>query len=132
MGTVLKQIIRKLDWFFTAQLGICPHKVLYSLWRLSCYIRDYFRVCFTYKGCFELKPCLHDRYEEGGITKSEYFWQDLLVAGMIFKAKPERHVDVGSRLDGFITHVASFREIEVFDVRPVTTVIHGVIFNKRI
>jgi len=25
-------------------------------------------------------PCLHDRYEEGVTTKSECFWQDLLVA----------------------------------------------------
>jgi len=77
-----------------------------------------------------LLPCLHDWYEEGGTTKSEYFWQDLLVARMIFGAQPERHVDIGSRVDGFVAHVASFREIEVFDVRPNTAKVPGVTFRQ--
>ncbi len=47
-------------------------------------------------------PCLHDWYEEGGTTKSEYFWQDLLVGRMIYAANPARHVDIGSRVDGFV------------------------------
>jgi hypothetical protein len=75
-------------------------------------------------------PCLHDRYEEGGTTKNEYFWQDLLVAQWIFEAQPRRHVDVGSRVDGFVAHVASYREIEVFDVRPISTRIPGVVFRQ--
>jgi SAM-dependent methyltransferase len=73
---------------------------------------------------------LHDWYEEGGTIKSEYFWQDLLVARMVFKAKPEKHVDIGSRVDGFVAHVASFREIDVFDVRPITAEISGVTFKQ--
>jgi len=75
-------------------------------------------------------PCLHDWYEEGGTTKSEYFRQDLLVARMVFAANPEKHVDIGSRVDGFVTHVASFRKIEVFDVRLITTQVPGVIFKQ--
>jgi SAM-dependent methyltransferase len=43
---------------------------------------------------------------------------------------PERHVDVGSRTDGFVAHVASFRQLEVFDVRPITTEIPGVTFRQ--
>lgn len=49
---------------------------------------------------------------------------------MVFEAKPEKHVDIGSRVDGFIAHVASFREIEVFDIRPITTQIPGVTFKQ--
>jgi len=75
-------------------------------------------------------PYLHDRYAEGGTTKSEYFWQDLLVARCIYEARPECHVDVGSRTDGFVAHVASFRKIEVFDVRPITTDIPGMTFHQ--
>jgi hypothetical protein len=56
-------------------------------------------------------PCLHDWYEEGGTTRSEYFWQDLLVARMVFETKPEKHVNIDSRVDGFVAQVASFREI---------------------
>ncbi len=76
-------------------------------------------------------PCLRDWYDEGGATKSEYFWQDLLVARMIFSAKPHRHVDIGSRIDGFVAHVAAFREIEVFDIRPIHASIPGVIFRQE-
>ena len=75
-------------------------------------------------------PCLHDRYEEGGAANSEYFWQDLLVARAIHEAQPVKHVDIGSRVDGFVAHVASFREIEVFDVRPMSTVVPGVVFRQ--
>jgi hypothetical protein len=75
-------------------------------------------------------PCLGDRFEEGGATGSEYFWQDLLVARWVYEAAPVRHVDVGSRIDGFVAHVASFREIEVFDVRAVTANIPGVRFTR--
>jgi SAM-dependent methyltransferase len=81
-------------------------------------------------GKLTLLPCLHDRYEEGGTTKSEYFWQDLLVARWIHAARPQKHVDVGSRVDGFVGHVASFREVEVFDIRPNTTQIPGVVFKQ--
>lgn len=53
-----------------------------------------------------------------GEAKGHYFHQDLLVAGYIFKNNPPRHVDVGSRIDGFVAHVASFRQIEFIDIRP--------------
>lgn len=76
------------------------------------------------------KPCLQDRWEEAGVTRSEYFWQDLLVARMIHEAKANKHVDVGSRIDGFVAHVASFRELEVLDVRTVAAKIPGVTFRK--
>jgi hypothetical protein len=73
---------------------------------------------------------LHDWHEEGGATHNEYFWQDLYVARKIFAANPERHVDIGSRIDGFVAHVAAFRRIEVFDIRPITALIPGVLFTQ--
>jgi len=41
-------------------------------------------------------------------------------------------VDIGSRVDGFVAHVASFREIEVFDVRPISAQIPASSFNGPI
>jgi len=38
------------------------------------------------------------------------------------------HVDIGSRVDGFVAHVASFRKIEVFDIRPQTNNVHNIRF----
>jgi SAM-dependent methyltransferase len=73
---------------------------------------------------------LHDWRGEAGEIRHEYFWQDLLVARLIFQANPRRHVDVGSRIDGFVAHVASFREIEVLDIRPLSKAIPGVVFRQ--
>jgi len=60
---------------------------------------------------------LTDYFENAGTTKGHYFHQDLLVASFVAKNAPKRHVDIASRVDGFVAHVASFREIEVVDIR---------------
>ena len=39
---------------------------------------------------------------EQSSSLGEYFWQDLFVAKQIITSNPLRHVDVGSRIDGFI------------------------------
>ncbi len=67
---------------------------------------------------------LRDFEANAGSSKGQYFHQDLLVANMIFKNKPVRHIDIGSRIDGFVSHVASFRKIEVMDIRPLKISIH--------
>ncbi len=64
-------------------------------------------------------PIFDDFVQQAGSASGHYFHQDLLVATFIHEAKPARHIDVGSRIDGFVAHVATFREIEVVDVRPL-------------
>ncbi|TSA42287.1 MAG: DUF268 domain-containing protein [Betaproteobacteria bacterium] len=123
-------MLTRLYWLLSEQFGLDPRKMLRSVWSLPRYVRDFLRFRSGYSGRIELLPCLHDWYEEGGATKLEYFWQDLLVARSIFEAKPKKHVDVGSLVGGFVAHVASFREIEVFDVRPISTQIPGVTFKQ--
>jgi hypothetical protein len=59
--------------------------------------------------------------EPAGSAKGHYFHQDLLVANEIYKRNPDRHIDVGSSVYGFVSHVASFREIEVLDIRDLST-----------
>lgn len=59
-----------------------------------------------------------------GVLPGHYFNQDLLVASLIAKSRPRRHVDVGSSFVGFVAHVASFREIEVLDIRPMAAIDH--------
>jgi len=67
---------------------------------------------------------LNDFESEAGTTQGEYFHQDLLVAKFIFDRNPKRHIDVGSRIDGFVAHVASYREIEILDIRPLHKIQH--------
>lgn len=126
----MKATFIKLHWLISSQFGLDPRRFVRSLRGVPAFLRD--RAAFRrgYAGKMKLMPCLHDRYEEGGTTKNEYFWQDLLVARAIHEAKPIKHVDVGSRVDGFVAHVASFRECEVFDVRPISTTVPGVLFRQ--
>jgi len=126
----IRAILLRLYRLLRDQFGIDPIKALRSVRGLPRFVRDYFRFRASYTGRLELLPCLHDWHEEGGATKLEYFWQDLLVARSIFKDKPKKHVDVGSLVGGFVAHVASFREIEVFDVRRISTQIPGVTFKQ--
>jgi SAM-dependent methyltransferase len=73
---------------------------------------------------------LNERFSESGIMSGHYFHQDLLIARKIFKANPKRHVDIGSRIDGFVAHVAVFREIEIFDIRPQSSKVKNIIFKE--
>jgi SAM-dependent methyltransferase len=73
-------------------------------------------------------PCLDDRFYKAGTIPLHYFYQDLIVAQKIFIKNPNKHVDIGSRIDGFVAHIASFRKIEVFDIRKLDFFIPNVKF----
>jgi hypothetical protein len=75
-------------------------------------------------------PCIEDKDQKSGTASGHYFHQDLLIASKLYINKPVKHVDIGSRIDGFVAHVASFREIEVFDIRELTGVIQNVNFRR--
>lgn len=126
----MNAVVRKIYWVMSIQFGLDFRSLFRSLRGLPRYVAGWFRFRSEYKGRLDLLPCLHDWYEEGGSTKDEYFWQDLYVAQKIHRSAPTRHVDIGSRIDGFVAHVASFREIEIFDIRPVNSQIPGVLFKQ--
>jgi hypothetical protein len=75
-------------------------------------------------------PCLHDKSDTAGKISGHYFHQDLFVAQKIFKSKPKKHVDIGSSINGFVAHVASYRDIEVFDIRRLKTDAKNIIFKQ--
>ena len=68
----------------------------------------------------KLYPCPFDRVGDVAEPPSQYLLQDLFVANRVYRNNPSHHVDVGSRIDGFVTHLASFREVEVLDIRPLS------------
>ena len=61
---------------------------------------------------------LHDRDAAAG-SLGDYFFQDLWAAKLIYNKRPRAHVDVGSRLDGFIAHLLTFMNVTVVDIRPL-------------
>ncbi len=78
----------------------------------------------------KIYPCPDDRFQNAGSVSQHYFLQDLYVAQKIFRHNPLKHVDIGSRIEGFVSYVAVFRQIEVFDLREFDFEIPNVIFRK--
>ena len=72
-----------------------------------------------------IAPALQDYHAAAGSSDGHYFWQDLICAKWINEEGPERHFDVGSRIDGYIAHLLSFREVTLLDIRPSTLDIPG-------
>jgi hypothetical protein len=75
-------------------------------------------------------PILADRYLSSGTMSGHYFHQDLLVAQKIFKNNPNNHIDIGSRTDGFVSHLAVFREVEIIDIRPQVSKTPNIVFKQ--
>ncbi len=75
--------------------------------------------------CVLLLPTLTDRQKESGAADGHYFWQDLICAKWIYKQKTQKHIDIGSRIDGFIAHLLTFMDVIVLDVRPLKSNIPG-------
>lgn len=70
----------------------------------------------------------YDKYEEAG-ELDYYFWQDLWGAKLVKEHNPEKHYDIGSRIDGFIGHLLSFRDnVFMIDIREMTSSIPGLSF----
>jgi SAM-dependent methyltransferase len=116
--------------------GINIKQLFNSLRGIPFYIKNYFAFKKKFSrskkefGFGNLYPQFSDRYDKSGVAKGHYFHQDLLIAQRIYKNNPQKHVDVGSRIDGFVAHLASFREVEVFDIRNLENKIHNVNFRQ--
>ena len=69
-----------------------------------------------------------ERVDDAGVIGS-YLWQDLWAARHIINNKPDLHYDIGSRLDGFITHLLSAGiNVTMLDIRPLPVHIQGLRF----
>lgn len=79
---------------------------------------------------FSLYPMLDDNSESSGNLTYHYFYQDLWMAQQVLKYNPANLMDIGSRIDGYVAHVASFRKIHVLDIRPLVQTIPNVTFSQ--
>ncbi len=76
-------------------------------------------------------PMLSDYRGNAGIAKGPYFHQDLWAARKIFRCRPQRHLDIGSRVDGFISHLLVFMDVEVIDILPLDSRVTGLTFQQE-
>jgi len=75
-----------------------------------------------------LHPILSDFGAGAGQARGHYFFQDLWAAQKIFQRRPTLHLDIGSRIDGFIAHLLTFMSVTVLDVRPLGSNVEGLTF----
>ena len=66
-----------------------------------------------------LYPVLSDYRQSAGIPDWHYFHQDLWAARKIFDRRPVNHIDIGSRIDGFVSHLLVFMPVSIVDIRPL-------------
>jgi hypothetical protein len=131
----MNPLVRRIATFLL-QLGLDPRRLLASM----CFVPEYLSGALklrrllaradTDRFAFAWLPALSDRYMPSGMARGHYFHQDLWAARRVRERNPDRHVDVGSRIDGFVAHLLTFREVEVIDVRHLDTQVAGLHFHQ--
>ena len=114
--------------------GVDPLRTLRGMKNIPRYLRDlaaYRRAAAG--GRFPLRlgalyPILADYDDAAGGASGHYFHQDLWAARKIFARRPAAHIDVGSRIDGFVAHVLAFMPVQVLDIRPLESHVPGLSF----
>jgi len=128
--------MKKIDFYlrlFGINVVILARSILSLPWFFVC-LRKLNKQSSSHAASFPIGrfyPCLTDRFASSGSASGHYFHQDLLIAGKIFINNPQMHYDVGSRVDGFVAHVASFRKIYVLDIRPLQSKTKNIIFEQQ-
>jgi SAM-dependent methyltransferase len=127
---------RSADWLLSicSFCGFDPLRCARNLAGIPIYIRDAvsysrrrprhaFRILL--RNCY---PILNERTQSAGTLEGAYFHQDLWAARRIFHRRPEEHVDIGSRTDGFIAHLLAFMPVTVIDIRTMQSKVQGLTF----
>lgn len=107
--------------YILRQFGFDPIRFLNASRFILRYLTNYisFRTKSLRSTKFRFLPSLNDFNDSAGAADGHYFWQDLICAQWINEEDPEKHFDVGSRVDGFIAHLLASREITLLDIRPL-------------
>jgi len=112
--------------------GLNIRKFLAGFKGLAYYFSDYLKFKKTNDSKLfpfvNLYPIFGNRFGSAGTMNGHYFHQDYYIAKRIYETNPEIHLDVGSRIDGFVAHVAIFRKIWLIDVRPMQSSLENITF----
>lgn len=74
---------------------------------------------FVYDEANELR-CLSDYRAEAGNIDARYFFQDIYVANRVMKSGVKHIYDIGSRVEGYISHLLSMEiKVTMIDIRPL-------------
>jgi hypothetical protein len=120
----------------TFSLGFSPGVLLRTVTGFPHFLRDYrkyqrlnrrpsFRISLRH-----LFPILSDWGDSAGMANGHYFHQDLWAAKKIFRQSPGQHIDIGSRIDGFVAHLLVFMPVTVIDIRQLDSKVLGLTFRR--
>ena len=116
---LLKKVYNFLFHFFGLNI-----KTLFALYKFPKMLREL--IIFKKKGgnIDKFFPILYDYSDSAGSIKGHYFHQDIRVSSLIYINKPFNHLDIGGRIDGFISNLSVFMKVDILDIRNLN-------LNKR-
>jgi ubiquinone/menaquinone biosynthesis C-methylase UbiE len=120
--------MRKFYYWMIANIGIDPKSFIGFFINIPRFVSDYVAFKKLHNVNIELWPYLNDRKSSAGSFMHEYFIQDVFAAQLVHRLNPQKIVDVGSRIDGYIAHLITSREVELIDIRPMDSVIKNLKF----
>ena len=116
---------------YSTQMGFNFRQMFNGIRSLPIFFIEYFKLRRLSDNSWPISPsfpCLSDRWENAGTLDRHYFFQDMFVARKVFANNPDKHIDVGSRIDGFIAQLSIFRKVEIIDIRPLDINIPNISF----
>lgn len=124
-----KSFVRRLG-FLSLSLGFDPRRFANGVLSFPYYLRTYIRFRRLSGRGMQLSPVLGEHRGQAGSIGDDYFAMDLWAARQVIEIRPERHLDVGSRIDGFVAHVLTFATVDVVDIRPLDSFVTGLTFVR--
>lgn len=132
----MKRLIIRIDQFLSLIL-FSPIMVVYRLRGLPIFLKNTVKYQFMTGNnskfpirLYSLLPVLADRFDSAGGVTGHYFLQDFHVAELIYNKKPSSHVDVASRVDGFLAHLMIFMKVTYVDIRNLPVSLKNLIYKK--
>ena len=112
-----KNYLRKINHFLNL-IGINLKKIFYLKNSIK-YFNQYLLFKKLGGKVKSFYPMLDDFDDDAGNIKNHLFHSDLLTSQRVYEKRPEKHLDIGSRIDGVVAQIASYRHLDVLDIRDI-------------
>ncbi len=129
----MKNFLKKMLFWFS-QFFFDPFKSINNWRALPFFIQNLYRYSNSnpspsFKISFkDLYFTSGDRFSSSGTIKHHYFHQDLWASQHLYNSGVKEHIDIGSRLDGFVLAALSFAHVKYVDIRPLQCDVNGLTF----
>lgn len=130
MKKIIKKIYTIISPFFNIKVFIIN---IINIIKSPIFIFSFLKYKFSSKekvAFLDIYPCLNDKTSSSQTGKGHYFYQDIWALNHIYKSGVKNHIDIGSRIDGFVGQCSVFCSIEMVDLRPVDLGLKNINFKE--